>query len=487
MNFILFNPDEMRAESLGCYGHPIAPTPNIDRLAQEGTRFDQCHIQHPVCTPSRCSFMTGWYPHVRGHRTLWHPLQRDEPNLLRYLKQADYEVLWGGKNDLLATDAFADSVDDWQLARRSTRAIRGAKTLRPNAPPYEIDDPRYYSFLYEPLVQGVEELGDFAQVDGAIEFLKSRPQNPFVLYLPLTFPHCPYWAPQPWHDLIDPDSLPPLRAANLPNKPDFHDLIRQTRRLDRLDESTLMKINAVYLGMIGVIDDLLGQLLDALDASGHAEDTTVLFFSDHGDWAGDYGLVEKWPSALDDTQTRVPMMVRTPGGTSNHVVREPIELFDLMPSVLEMAETSARHTHFARSFVPQLQGANGDADRAVFAEGGYGAHEPHCFEGRSNTDQGIRDEKHTYFPKGRLQQTHPASVCRAGMIRTQTHKLIHRPAGSSELYDLVADPLELDNRHGQSTLDGVQRDLEKRLLNWMIQTSDVTPLHEDPRGFPSHV
>lgn len=486
MNFILFNPDEMRAESLGCYGHPIAPTPNIDRLAQEGTRFDQCHIQHPVCTPSRCSFMTGWYPHVRGHRTLWHPLQRDEPNLLRYLKQAGYEVLWGGKNDLLAPDAFVDSVDDWRLAKRSTRAIRGAKTLRPNAPPYALDDPRYYSFLYEPLVQSVEELADFAQVDGAIEFLKSKPQNPFVLYLPLTFPHCPYWAPRPWHDLIDPDSLPPLRPANLQGKPDFHDLIRQTRRLNQVEESTLRKINAVYLGMIGVIDDLLGQLLDALDASGQAEDTTVLFFSDHGDWAGDYGLVEKWPSALDDTQTRVPMIVRAPGGTSNHVVREPIELFDLMPSVLELAETTARHTHFARSFVPQLQGANGDADRAVFAEGGYGAHEPHCFEGRSDTDQGIRDEKHIYFPKGRLQQTHPASVCRATMIRTQTHKLIHRPSGSSELYDLVTDPLELDNRHGQSTLDSVQRDLEKRLLNWMIETSDVTPFEEDPRGFPAN-
>ncbi|MCB0187379.1 MAG: sulfatase-like hydrolase/transferase, partial [Caldilineaceae bacterium] len=75
MNFIIFQPDELRAESVGCYGHPLAPTPNIDALAAQGTRFDQCHVQHSVCTPSRCSMMTGWYPHVRGHRTLWHLLR----------------------------------------------------------------------------------------------------------------------------------------------------------------------------------------------------------------------------------------------------------------------------------------------------------------------------------------------------------------------------------------------------------------------------
>ncbi len=122
MNFILFNPDEMRAESVGCYGHPLASTPNLDRLAAQSTRFDQCHVQHTVCTPSRCSFMTGQYPHVNGHRTLWHALQRHEPQLLKYLKTAGYDVMWGGKNDLLSPDSFADSVTDFRLGQRSTRA-----------------------------------------------------------------------------------------------------------------------------------------------------------------------------------------------------------------------------------------------------------------------------------------------------------------------------------------------------------------------------
>ena len=484
MNFILFNPDEMRAESVGCYGHPLAPTPNIDRLAAEGTRFDQCHAQHPVCTPSRCSFMTGWYPHVRGHRTLWHMLRPDEPNLLRYLKQEGYEVLWGGKNDLLSPGSFESSVTDFRLGRRSRRAVRGQPAGRNPVP---LDDPRYYSFLYEPVAQSIEELGDFAQVDGAIEYLRSGPQNPFVLYLPLTFPHCPYFAPGKWHDLIHPDTLPPLRPADLANKPDFHQLIRRTRRLDELDEGVLRKINAVYLGMIGVMDALLGQLLDALEETGHADDTAVLFFSDHGDWAGDYGLVEKWPSALDDTITRVPFIARVPGGRRGHTMREQTELFDLMPTVLELAGIPARHTHFARSLVPQIGGAAGDAERAVFAEGGYARHEPHCFEGRTGTDQGLRDPAHIYYPKGRLQQDVPESVCRAAMVRTPMHKLIHRPAGVSELYDLQADPEERHNLYGSPACADVRRDLERRLLDWYVQTADVTPFNEDPRGLPDNV
>ncbi|WP_309714388.1 sulfatase-like hydrolase/transferase [Armatimonas sp.] len=478
MNLILFNPDEFRAESAHCYGHPLAPTPNLDRLAAEGTRFDQCHVQHPVCTPSRCSFMTGWYPHVRGHRTLWHTLQPDEPNLLRYLKQAGYEVVWGGKNDLLSPESFASSVDDWKLDKRSTRAIRGVPTSRN---PWSQYDDRFASFLYEPTDAPLEALGDFAKVDGAIEYLKSGPTQPFCLYLPLLFPHCPYVAPQPWHDLIDPDALPALRPVRGDGAPDFHKMIRQTRKLDRLDESVLRKINAVYLGMIGVVDHLLGMLLDTLEQTGLADDTAIVFFSDHGDWAGDYGLVEKWPSALDDTITRVPLVIKIPGGKRGHVVTEPVELFDIFATALELTGTEARHTHFARSLVPQLQGAAGDPNRVVFAEGGYAFHEPLCFEGRQN-EAIFRDTTHIYYPKGRLQQDYPESVCRAAMVRTQTHKLIRRPDGTSELYDLVADPQELRNLYGQQ-LD-IQAALERRLLDWYLQTADVTPHTEWPRGFP---
>jgi choline-sulfatase len=479
MNFIFLVPDELRAESVGCYGHPVAATPNMDRLAAEGVRFDQCHVQHTVCAPSRCSFMTGWYPHVRGHRTLWHLLRPDEPNLLRYLKEAGHLVYWdGGHNDLLSPACFPTSVD---ILKDSGGAVHGTN-------PFDFSDPRYYSFLHAPPNGPLESHGDYAKILAAAEFIRSRPARPFAMHLPLIFPHCPYCVPEGWGGKIDPASLPPLRPPGLAGKPDFHQLIRRYRHLDLLDDACMRRINATYLEMISFFDHLLGMLLEALESTGADKDTALFLFSDHGDWAGDYGLVEKWPSALDDTLTRVPLLIRAPGGLAGHVVKEPVELFDIMPTALELAGVRARHTHFAQSLVPQLRGAAGDPDRAVFAEGGYDVHESHCLEGHGgNPDEEriTRDRRSVYYPKRAQQQERPESVCRSVMIRTSTHKLIHRRHGLSELYDLVDDPRELRNRHDDPALAAIRSDLERRLLDWQLSTSDVTPLDEDPRGIPT--
>ncbi|HOU16230.1 MAG TPA: sulfatase-like hydrolase/transferase [Anaerolineae bacterium] len=475
MNFVFFIPDEMRAESVSCYGHPLVSMPNYDRLAAEGTRFEQCHVQHSVCSPSRCSLMTGWYPHVAGHRTLWHLLRPHEPSLFRYLKEAGYHIEWYGKNDLYAAASFATAVDHFADFEGGHA---GSNLFRP-------DEPGYYSFLYEPFPGQPVETGDMRRVQAGIDFLRNhaRQTEPFVLYLPLSMPHPPYACPQPFHDRVNPADIPPLRPANLPHKPDYFDLIRRYRRLDEVPDEIFAKIQAVYLGCNSYVDWMLGQLLDALDETGLAENTCLIVTSDHGDWAGDYGLVEKWPSALDDTLTRVPLIIRAPGGTAGHVVHEPVEFFDIMATVLDLAGVEARHTHFAQSLVPQLRGAPGDPDRAVFAEGGYDPHEPHVFEGRAN-EIIFRDATNIYYPKGRQQQEHPESVCRAVMLRTLDYKLVRRPLGVSELYDLRADPRELRNVYADSSYADIRAQMESGLLDWYIRTADVVPVGEDPRGLP---
>ncbi|MBN1370735.1 MAG: sulfatase-like hydrolase/transferase [Anaerolineaceae bacterium] len=476
MNFIFFIPDELRAESTGCYGHPLARTPNLDALASQGTRFEQCHVQNTVCAPSRCSLMTGWYPHVRGHRTLWHLLRPDEPNLLHSLKQNGYDMRWFGKNDLLSPPAFADSVSE---ARNCGKSAFNFPVL-----PYE--DPRYYTFLAGPYERPLEEHSDYANVMAGVRYLQSKPQQPFMLYLPLTFPHPPYGAPVGWHGRTDPNALPALRPPGLPGRPAHFDLIRASRRLDQLDESVFRQVNALYLDMTEFLDHCLGLLLDALAQSGLEEDTAVFFFSDHGDYAGDYGLVEKWPSGMEDVLTRVPLVARIPGGAAGHTASAPVELFDVMATTLELTGIPAGHTHFARSLVPQLQGRDGDAARAVFAEGGYARHEPHAFEGDPVRDAPFSiDPKQIYYPKVRVQQEYPDSVGRAVMIRTVTHKLVQRPTGVSEFYDLRSDPLELVNRYHDPACAQDRAELEQRLLEWYIQTSDVVPFEQDPRGLPA--
>jgi arylsulfatase A-like enzyme len=472
MNFIFIIPDELRAESVGCYGHPTVQTPNMDALAAQGTRFDQCHVQNTVCTPSRCSLFTGWYPHVRGHRTLWHLLRPDEPNLLRYLKQNGMDVIWYGKNDLLSPGSFDSSV--------TTAESHGSKAF--NFAGLSPEDPRYFSFLTAPYTGPLEEHSDYANVAAAVRYLKNKPKNPFMMYLPLLLPHPPYGAPEPWHNQVDPEAVPDLRPPNLPGKPEHFEAIRRTRGLNRLSEADFRQINAVYLGMTGYMDYLLGMLLNALAESGLEEDTAVFFFSDHGDYAGDYGLVEKWPNGMEDILTRVPLIVRIPGGTPAHVVREPVELFDVMATVLELAGITAQHTHFARSLIPQLNGGAGDPDRRVFAEGGYARHEPHCFEGRADRDAFARNPHNIYYPKGAVQQESPDSVGRTLMIRSMEHKLIYRPTGVSELYDLQADPRELNNQYESAEFASIRQSLEAHILHWLVQTSDVVPFDMDPRG-----
>jgi choline-sulfatase len=494
MNFVFFFADEMRAESLACYGHPVVQTPNIDRLAGQGVRFEQCHVQHTVCTPSRASLMTGWYPHVSGHRTLWHLLRPHEPSMFRYLKEAGYHIEWHGKNDLYSPEYFPIAVDQYNVSAKTgtqaggpTRAGRGDGHGRGERNAEDKPEPPLYSFLRNSTGNDLHRTGDMPKVQRGIDFLQSRRADdpPFMLYLPLSVPHPPYHAPEPFHSMYDPDKLPPLRPHGLNNKPDFYRLIREYRHLDEEPERLMRQIQAVYLGAISYSDWMLGQLLETLEQTGLADNTTVIFAADHGDWAGDYGLVEKWPSGLDDTLTHVPLIIRTPGNSAGHVVPEQVELFDIMATVLDLAGLKAEHSHFARSLTQQLHGAPGDAERAVFAEGGYDVREPHCFEGSSLREStNTRNTNHVYWPKGLQQQEQPLSVCRATMIRTLTHKLVRRVDGVSELYDLQADPQELNNVYGDSRYAEVRSNLESRMLDWYIRTSDVTPFQEDPRGFP---
>jgi arylsulfatase A-like enzyme len=470
-NFVFFMPDELRAESLACYGHPLVKTPNFDRLAAEGVRFDQCHVQNIVCGPSRCSLMTGWPVHVRGHRSLYYGLHPDEPNLLRYLKEDGYNVYFFGKNDLLSPDSFALSVTEWQSKTGDRRAYQN---------PHKPDDPLYYSFLFDKLPDR-RTTSDYENLQLAIEVLKRPSDKPFCIYLPLIWPHPPFTAPADFYDMYKAQDLPPLRPPGLPRKPDFHQALRQAMRLDKLSDNDFRKIQAVYLGMVSYSDWLLGELMQTLEQTGHVNDTALFTFADHGEWAGDFGLVEKWPSAMEDTLTHIPLIARVPGSIKGHVSKEIVELFDVMATCLELAGIEARHTHFARTLSPQLHGEPGDAQRAAFCEGGYNVYEPQCFEPL----QDFTSPENIYYPKVSLQNKHPETVTRTTMIRTSDKKLILRPDGQSELYDLAKDPRELHNIYGERSYASAQSQLEARLLNWYIRTSDVAPRQRDPRGFPT--
>jgi choline-sulfatase len=471
-NFVFFVPDSLRADSLACYGNPVVRTPNYDHVAADGVRFANCHIQFPVCGASRCSILTGWPASVRGHRSLYYFLRPDEPNLFRYLKQNGYDVYWFGKNDALATQTFSDSVTEWAYFGEEDVVL--TTPLAKN--PWPLGDFRYYSFLFG---EGADrkQYPDYAHVQAGIRILEKQSDRPFCIFLALAAPHPPYTAPKGFHTEYSPSHLPPLKSEDTSRKPKFHSAVRKAYGLDRLDSSYFLKMRAVYLGMVSYTDWLLGELLEAMERTNRSQDTALFVFSDHGEFAGDYGLVEKWPSALEDSITRVPCLVRYPGIAKAHVSEEMIEMFDLMPTVLELAGIPAHHTHFARSLVPQLHGNPGDPQRAAFAEGGYNIYEPQCFEVPL-------PPQNLYFHKTQLQLDRPETVTRAAMVRTAKYKLIVRPAEEGEFYDYSQDPTESHNLYGDRSVSFAQVELEKRLLHWYVNTTGVAPMDKDPRELP---
>ena len=463
-NLVIFMPDELRADALACYGNPLTRTPHFDHLAQSGTRFENCHVQFPVCGASRCSMMTGWPTSVRGHRSLYYFLHPDEPNMFRYLREADYDVFMFGKNDVLAPATIAGSLTRWVSPNNQAAQFAA------------IDKPQYPTTMLLPPGGDRRGTGDFAAVQLAIEILQRRePERPFCIFLSLFEPHPPYTIAADFYDLYRPADIPPPVAAGLPRKPRFHAALRELSGLTAVTEMEFRRLRAVYYGQVSYSDWLLGELLEAMERSGRWGDTALLLCSDHGDYTGDYGLVEKWPSGLEDCLTHVPVIARVPGGLAGHVAHELIELFDIMPTCLELAGTKAKHTHFARTLLPQLHGAPGDPQRAAFTEGGYNTYEPQAFE---PVIAGL------YGPKTRLQNERPDTITRCAAIRTARYKHIARPNDQSELYDCQQDPQQTDNRFDDPALRDIQRALQMRLMNWYIDTSGIPPLRRDPRGAP---
>lgn len=478
-NIVCFMPDELRADVLPCYGNAIAKMPNFERLAHESVLFEECHVSYPICGASRCSMLTGWPTSVRGHRSQMYFLRRDEPNLLRYLRQAEYDVFWAGKNDALAARTFDDSVTKWNLQNDfakplflNARDVMRHGNVRPPGP---------LTFIADSTPVDRRETNDYSILEAAKSVLSQRESdNPFFLFLTLSSPHPPYNAPEGFAGLHDPSDVTGLLPTNLRNRPKHLERMLQTYGLDKVSSDVYRRIRATYLDKTAYLDWLLGELMEAMERTNHTADTSLFVISDHGDYAGDFGLVEKWPSGMEKCLTHVPMIARVPGGKAGYRVPEPVQLFDFMATTLDLAGTQARHTHFAQTLVPQILGAPGDQARSVFTEGGYNSYEPQCYEP-------IPPKNTWYYDRLRLQITEPDTVSRVAAIRTSEYTFVSRPQGTSELYIRKDDPEERHNRIDNPSFADVQYSAEKRLMHWYVNTTGIAPMNRDPRNAPEIV
>ena len=447
-HIIIFNPDQWRGDVMRHLGDPAAVTPNLDQIVEnDAVSFRHAYCQNPVCTPSRCSFMTGWYPHVRGHRTMFHMLQPDEPVLLKQLKDTGYFVFWGGKNDLVPRqNGFADYCDVKYEAPRP---------LRPNL--HSADEWRgdpagdnYYSFYAGKLETADEDVyydNDWAMVDGAVEqILNAPPDQPLCIYLPLSYPHPPYGVEDPWYSQIDRDLLPPrIPTPDWSKKPKLAAGIYERQGMQGWSEERFTELRATYYGMCARVDAQFGKVVDALKDSGIYDDSAIFFFSDHGDFTGDYGLVEKTQNTFEDCLTRVPLIVKPPADVPIQpgIRDQLVELIDFTATAYEFACFEPDYDHFGRSLTPLLASTTDEHRDAVFCEGGRRFGEEQAKEKESLA---YDDPSVLYWPRAQMQRSESGAHSKATMCRTRDYKYVRRLYETDELYDLKNDPGELNNR-----------------------------------------
>jgi arylsulfatase A-like enzyme len=456
-NVLMVVTDQLRRDVVGAYGSPICRTPSLDRLAAGGARFDACLAPAAICSPSRASLLTGRYPHGHGILNNTH-----EPDALRTELPAGIPTF----SELLRDAGYRlGHVGKWHIGRRGAAdlgftdvhsnpdrfTVMGAEPIADTDQP--LVEPIYAQFPHGRLLAGgidprpTEETATHRHVDAAISCLESYAAGdaPFLLRLDLEGPHHPYSPPEAYAGLYEPASIPPWPnwIDDLDGKPAAQRRSMDHHGVEGWSWEDWQPLVARYFGYVTFIDAEIGRLLDAVDRLGLTDDLVVILTTDHGDMTGSHGgQFNKGPMMYDEIY-RIPLLVRAPGIGPAGTCRTPVTSLALMPTILELAGVARPPGLHADSLVPMLVDPESQpADGAAFAE----------YHG---------DEWGLYSQR---------------MVRTPRAKLVYSPHGSDELYDLDDDPAELVNRHDDPALASVRRDLERRLLDWMVRTDDPLAL-----------
>lgn len=492
-NILFIMADQLRWDYLSCYGHPHLHTPNIDKLAQKGVRFDRAYVQSPVCGPSRASFYTGRT--VFSHGATWNqvPIGVDELGLDDYLRPVGITTALVGKTH--------QSVDPIGMARLGIDADSdvGRHIREPGFTAYERDDGlhpnnglkkrggklRYNDWLREQGYEGENPWNDYANSaedeDGEVlsawhlrhsnlparvkeehsetaymtmrakQFITEMGDQPWLCHLSFIKPHWPYIAPAPYHDMYGPESfLPMVRDAAERHDPHpvYEAFTNQPVGETFSRQGVRDTVLPGYMGLIKQIDDRLGELFDWLEEEGKTDETMIVFTSDHGDYMGDHWLGEK--ELFHDCSARVPLIIYDPrpeaDSTRGTACDALVEAIDLVPTFMEATDApSANHRLEGRSLGPLLRGERPDDWRTeAFSEIDYA------------------------FYTAREELELSASDARAYMLRSERWKYIYYKGFPPQLFDMQEDPDELSDLGRHPDYEEVRREMMEKLLNKLL-------------------
>lgn len=482
-NILFITSDQQRADCYGFEGRKIK-TPHLDQMAREGTRFSACITPNVVCQPARASILTGLLPKTHGvsDNGIDLPAQTGGRGLAGALVRAGYATGFIGKAHFSSYFTFkptgtpecfdsspdfeADWVGPYMGFEHVEMMLLGHNRYLPPKPPrgqhyerwyhgdgYGGERDRLYATQLPPETGTPQTFHSGLPVawhnstwvgNRSIDYIHENQAKPFCLWASFPDPHHPFDAPEPWSRLHNPEEveLPLHRTRDLDRRPWWHraslenepqlpahlkKLREEFSRIPELSDAQLRQLTANYYGMISLIDHNVGRILTELRECGLAEDTLVVYSSDHGEWLGDHGLVLKGPMMYDGL-LRVGLIARGPGVPKGKVSAQPVSTIDLLPTFLDYAGASPLGSSHGSSLRPLIEG---DATRD------FAFNEWDMREGRCGVPLDLRT------------------------VRTRTQRMtVEQNSGTGELYDLANDPHEMVNLFEDSGYRKVRQELE---------------------------
>lgn len=487
-NLLFIMCDQYRQDVMGAYGNKIIKTPNLDKLAEEGIRFNYFYISSYPCSPSRAVFLTGLYPQSNG--VIWNNfvLKPGVSTLGSILKEFGYETVWIGKWHLSGPEKVIFDEKGKIIGVEKAKANEITDPLKVGFDIYVAGNKDYIDYLHKVGFTNINY--KYPQKDGhslipeehfittyyvnqAIEYLnnwkKYKSNKPFALCVSIEGPHRPVNPPQPW------DKMYPLESIKLPdnffdpmkNKPKLHvDFVFRMlgKKIDEAEREKLKKAIVYenefwdlfdrpewtekefkewishYYGYVSSIDKQIGRLLDTLDSLGLKNNTIVVFTSDHGDYVGSHGMIDKSIAAYEELM-KIPFIIRYPGvikgGSKSDAL---ISNVDFLPTILDLMGIQKPEGLEGKSFIKVILGETDKHRDAVFTT-------INAMKGRGNKLRMIRTNKWKYV-------------------------LNWEPRDIDELYDLEKDPGELNNLIFEPKYKPIIEELRMKLFKWMEETKD---------------
>ncbi len=487
-NLLFVLTDEQRFDTL--FSGDVS-LPNINRLASRSCFFEEAYCTQPVCTPSRGSLMTGLYPHAHGAMSNNIRLPLDIcclPELLPAEIRARYRTAYHGKWHL-GDEIFAQhGFDEWIGSEdqyfsgyregRDTGAVSHYNTwLRGHG--FKPDDGHRFSRDRACCLPEAFGKPAFA-AEQASRFLAEAGRDPFILYVNFLEPHMPFFGPRSGQydpaTLRLPENFGPQAGDGLPLRLRTERFRREGFEwYDLTGETGWRQMTAAYRGSCTLVDEMVGRILAALEANGQAENTIIVFTSDHGEMMGSHGILGK--SVMNQESIRVPLVLRLPGQNKMQRISGPFSQIDLVPTLLELMGAVPNAQLHGHSRASLLGGDDIRLQEDILVS--WNEHPDH-FEALARAT--LRDEQKAIAgtrERYLAALTEPVrTIITADGWRYSTSPQLGEP----ELFNLREDPFELRNLANDLSHRQLIGELTQRLENWQNRVDDHVPLTSSKPG-----